>query len=70
MMPLISIDRSGCAIYKKIDKTINTSEIEKEISSRVREELDYNLEHKHIRKIYFFRYLVKLIKLNFLKIFK
>ena len=29
-----------------------------------------NLEHKHIRKIYFFRYLVKLIKLNFLKIFK
>ena len=36
------------AIYKKIDKTINTSEIEKEISSRVREELDYNLEHKHM----------------------
>ena len=29
-----------------------------------------NLEHKYIRKIYFFSYLINLIKLNFLKIFK
>ena len=35
------------SIYKKIDKTIDTSEIQEEISSRVREELDYTLE-KHI----------------------
>ena len=32
------------SIYKKIDKTIDTSEIQEEISSRVREELDYTLE--------------------------
>ena len=36
------------SLYKKIDSTINTSEIEKEITSRVREELDYQLEHKHM----------------------
>ena len=35
-------------IIQKIDSTINTSEIEKEITSRVREELDYQLEHKHM----------------------
>ncbi len=37
------------SIYKKIDKTIDTSEIQKEISSRVREELDYSLEEKHMK---------------------
>ena len=36
------------SIYKRIDKTIDTSEIQKEISSRVREELDYVREQKHI----------------------
>ena len=36
------------SVYKKFDSTINTSEIEKEIISRVREELDYNLEQKHM----------------------
>ena len=36
------------SVYKKFDSTINTSEIEKEITSRVREELDYNLEQKHM----------------------
>ena len=36
------------SIYKKIDSTIDTSEIQKEISSRVREELDYSLEQKHM----------------------
>ena len=36
------------SIYKRIDKTIDTSEIQKEISSRVREELDYSLEQKHM----------------------
>ena len=36
------------AIYKRIDKTIDTSEIQKEISSRVREELDYVREQKHM----------------------
>ena len=36
------------SIYKKFDSTINTSEIEKEITSRVREELDYDLEQKHM----------------------
>ena len=34
------------SVYKKFDSTINTSEIEKEIVSRVREEPDYNLEQK------------------------
>ena len=36
------------SLYKKIDSTIDTSEIQKEISSRVREELDYSLEQKHM----------------------
>lgn len=36
------------SIYKRIDSTINTSEIEKEITTRVREELDYELEKKHL----------------------
>ena len=37
------------SIYKRIDKTIDTTEIQKEISSRVREELDYSLEQKHMK---------------------
>ena len=36
------------SIYKRIDKTIDTTEIQKEISSRVREELDYVREQKHM----------------------
>ena len=36
------------SVYRKFDSTINTSEIEKEITSRVREELDYHLEQKHM----------------------
>ena len=36
------------ALYKKIDKSIDTSEIQEEISNRVREELDYEREMKHI----------------------
>ncbi len=36
------------SLYKKIDRTIDTSEIQKEISSRVREELDYEREKKNI----------------------
>ncbi len=36
------------SIYKRIDKSIDTTEIQKEISSRVREELDYRRERKHI----------------------
>ncbi len=36
------------SLYKKIDKTIDTSEIQREISSRVREELDYIREQKHM----------------------
>ena len=36
------------SIYKRIDKTIDTTEIQKEISSRVREELDYLREQKHM----------------------
>ena len=35
------------SIYKRIDKSIDTTEIEKEISSRVREELDYRREKTH-----------------------
>ena len=35
-------------LYKKIDKSIDTSEIQEEISNRVREELDYEREMKHI----------------------
>ena len=37
------------SIYKKIDKSIDTSEIQKEISVRIKEELDYNQEQKHIK---------------------
>jgi len=36
------------SIYKKIDSTIDTSEIHKEISLRVREELDYKREKMNI----------------------
>ena len=36
------------SLYKRIDKTIDTSEIQREISSRVREELDYIREQKHM----------------------
>ena len=36
------------SIYKKIDKSIDTTEIQEEISNRVREELDYEREMKHI----------------------
>ena len=36
------------ALYKKIDRSIDTSEIQEEISNRVREELDYEREIKHI----------------------
>ena len=37
------------SIYKKIDPSINTHNIKKEISVRVREELDYNNERKNIK---------------------
>ena len=37
------------SIYKKIDKSIDTSEIQKEISIRIKEELDYYQEQKHIK---------------------
>ena len=36
------------SVYKKLESTINNSEVEEEINSRVREELDYNLEQKHM----------------------
>ncbi len=36
------------SIYKKIDSTIDTSEIQKEISLRVREELDYKREKNNM----------------------
>ena len=36
------------SIYKKIDKSIDTSEIQKEISVRIKEELEYKQEQKHI----------------------
>jgi len=51
------------SIYKRIDSTINTSEIEKEITTRVREELDYELEKKHLN-------IFKIIfnKLNFVNV--
>ncbi len=44
------------SIYKKIDKSIDTSEILKEISLRVREELDYNREKKNMT---LFSYILK-----------
>ena len=37
------------SIYKKIDKSIDTSEIQKEISVRIKEELEYKQEQKHIQ---------------------
>jgi len=37
------------SIYKKIDNSIDTSEIHKEISTRIREELDYQQEQKHMK---------------------
>jgi predicted unusual protein kinase regulating ubiquinone biosynthesis (AarF/ABC1/UbiB family) len=37
------------SIYKKIDPSINTQNIKKEISIRVREELDYNNERKNLK---------------------
>lgn len=36
------------SVYKSIDPSINTSNIQKEISSRVREELDYKREGKNL----------------------
>ncbi len=36
------------SVYKSIDPSINTSNIQKEISSRVREELDYEREGKNL----------------------
>jgi predicted unusual protein kinase regulating ubiquinone biosynthesis (AarF/ABC1/UbiB family) len=37
------------ALYRRYDPSINTTEIHKEISARLREELDYELEGRHIR---------------------
>ena len=37
------------SIYKKIDSSIDTSEIQKEISVRIKEELEYKREQKHIQ---------------------
>ena len=37
------------SIYKKIDSSIDTSEIQKEISVRIKEELEYKQEQKHIK---------------------
>ena len=37
------------SIYKKIDTSIDTSEIQKEISIRIKEELEYKQEQKHIQ---------------------
>lgn len=37
------------SIYKRIDSSIDTTEIQKEISTRIKEELDYRKEHKHIK---------------------
>ena len=37
------------SIYKKIDTSIDTTEIQKEISVRIKEELDYKQEQKHIQ---------------------
>ncbi len=47
------------SIYKKLDQSIDTSEIQKEISSRVREELDYNREKKNV---YLFKHIFKNFK--------
>ncbi len=37
------------SIYKRIDSSIDTTEIQKEISERIKEELDYQKEQKHIK---------------------
>ena len=37
------------SIYKRIYSSIDTTEIQKEISTRIKEELDYRKEHKHIK---------------------
>tara|TARA_B100000963_G_scaffold324220_1_gene309576 strand:+ start:297 stop:1628 length:1332 start_codon:yes stop_codon:yes gene_type:complete len=37
------------SVYKRIDSSIDTSEIQKEISERIKEELDYNEEQKNIK---------------------
>ncbi len=37
------------SVYKKIDKSIDTTEIQKEIGERIREELDYYQEQKHMK---------------------
>ncbi|MHC8509191.1 MAG: ABC1 kinase family protein [Rhodospirillales bacterium] len=37
------------AIYKRYDKAIDPTEIHKELSERLREELDYDRERRHIR---------------------
>lgn len=37
------------AVYRRLDPVIDTSEIAKEIAARLREELDYEREAKHIR---------------------
>ena len=58
------------SIYKKIDPTIDTSEIQKEISSRVREELDYSLEQKHMELFGFIlKKIIKFTSPTFLKKF-
>ncbi len=41
------------SLYKKIDSSIDTSEIQKEISDRIKEELDYNKEQKNIKLFQF-----------------
>jgi predicted unusual protein kinase regulating ubiquinone biosynthesis (AarF/ABC1/UbiB family) len=37
------------AIFARMDRAIDTTEIQKEISERLREELDYDLESRHMR---------------------
>ena len=39
---------SDLAIHRRMDPVIDTSEIAKEIAARVREELDYRREAKHV----------------------
>lgn len=41
--------RMAFAVHARFDPAINTSEIQEEISARLREELDYNLEAAHMR---------------------
>ena len=42
------------AIHKRMDPVIDTSEIAEEIGARLREELDYEREAKHMRSIEIF----------------